>query len=275
LGRIPYPIVSDPQMPTYLNLKIKKYEQKFRNFIKEILDERIKGSNDPGDLLSLIIKLYGKENEKGEIEIDEEAVVREIYLAIFAGYETSSATITWVFHLLAENKDKYEKLQREIDSSMKMDSISTEKIMELKYVDHVLSEVLRIKTAPWITGRTAKKDVEISGQHVKKDSMVVLCPHFAHHDSNYWDDPKKFVPERWEDTNQNNINKNSYMPFGAGPRKCIGMDFSKAEMKVIMVLMLMNFEFDIDPDFTVKTAYGMTAYPENGLKMLVKRRNQD
>ncbi len=273
LGQIPFPVISNPKTPTYRNLKIRKMQKKFNNFILEMLEERLEKTSDTDDLLDTIIGMYSTKNEQDEIILDKEAIVKEVYLTIFAGYETSSATIAWIFDLLAKNPDKYAKLQQEIDVSFKDKNMDPEIIMKLPYTDNVLNEVLRIQTAAWILIRQTTKDVEISGEKIAKDSHIVLCPHFAHHDKSYWEKPNEFIPERWSAENVHEINKDSFIPFGAGPRKCIGMEFSITEMKIIMVLMLSKFEFSIDPDFETNVKYGMTTYPEQGLKMILKTRS--
>ncbi len=267
----PIPIVSN----IIFNTKIRKVQKKFDQYIKHIITERntITIDTNHRDLLSYMIKIYSKKLPNGSLKIDKKGITKETLLMILSGYETSAYTATSIFYFLAQNPDKYKKLQQEIDTTFNGIDPSPQTIMELKYADQVLNEVLRIDPAIWITARKSNKDVQISGEALKKNSTILLCPHFAHLDEKYWDSPNEFIPERWEDEKMKNINKSSYIPFGSGPRKCIGMEFSIAEVKIIMVLMLIKFEFSIDPSFKLKTNYGVTAYPDGGHKMILSIRD--
>uniref|UniRef100_A0A8C4LX98 unspecific monooxygenase n=1 Tax=Equus asinus asinus TaxID=83772 RepID=A0A8C4LX98_EQUAS len=174
---------------------------------------------------------------------DLELVAQSI-IFIFAGYEPVSSSLSFLLYLLATHPDVQQKLQEEIDATFpNMAPPTYDALVQMEYLDMVLNESLRLFPVAGRIERTCKKDVELGGVFIPKGT-VVMVPSFAlHRDTELWPQPEEFHPERFSKENKDGINPYIYMPFGNGPRNCIGMRFALMNMKVAVVRVLQNFSF--------------------------------
>uniref|UniRef100_A0A8C6LGW4 unspecific monooxygenase n=1 Tax=Nothobranchius furzeri TaxID=105023 RepID=A0A8C6LGW4_NOTFU len=175
-----------------------------------------------------------------------ELILSQSMIFIFAGYETSSSSLTFLAHSLATNPEVMKKLQEEIDATFPNKApIEYQALMEMEYLDCVINESLRIYPIAPRLERVAKASVEINGLLIPKD-MVVLVPTWPiHRDPELWPEPEKFKPERFSKANKEKIDPYTYMPFGAGPRNCIGMRFALVMMKLAIVEILQRYSFSV------------------------------
>lgn len=190
------------------------------------------------NLLSMMLTLV--DEESGEGMTDQQ--MRDEALTIFlAGYETTSVALTWALPLLLHHPDCLQKLQNEIDTVLGGQPVTFEKIGQLSYTRMVLHEVLRLRPpASWLP-RTAVADDEIAGYHIPAGSMVVLPIYMYHHHPAFWEQPTVFDPERFSPERSAGRHAFAWMPFGAGPRLCIGRDFAMLEGQMILATVLQQF----------------------------------
>ncbi|XP_012887150.1 PREDICTED: cytochrome P450 3A29-like [Dipodomys ordii] len=159
---------------------------------------------------------------------------------IFAGYDTTSLTL----YLLALHPDVQKKLQEEVDRTLPNKAPATyDAVMEMEYVDMVVNEVLRLYPIAGRVERVGKTDVEINGVVIPKNTLVMVPIYALQRDAKYWPEPEEFRPERFSKKNKESINPYIYMPFGAGPRNCIGMRFALMNIKLALVRLMQNFSF--------------------------------
>uniref|UniRef100_A0A8C8Z482 unspecific monooxygenase n=1 Tax=Prolemur simus TaxID=1328070 RepID=A0A8C8Z482_PROSS len=116
-------------------------------------------------------------------------------------------------------------------------------VVQLEYLDMVVNETLRLFPIAGRIQRVCKKDVEIKGLFIPKGVVVIIPTHVLHWDPKYWPEPKEFRPERFSKNNKDNIDPYLYLPFGVGPRNCIGMRFALISIKLAIVKILQNFSF--------------------------------
>nr|KAF6440292.1 hypothetical protein HJG63_003600 [Rousettus aegyptiacus] len=171
-------------------------------------------------------------------------IVAQSIIFIFAGYETTSSSLSFLMYILATHPDIQQKLQEEIDATFPNKAPPTyDALTQMAYLDMVLNESLRLFPIAGRIERMCKKDVEVNGVFIPKGT-VVMVPSFAlHRDSAYWPEPEEFRPERFSKKNKGNINPYVYLPFGAGPRNCIGMRFAIISMKLAVIRVPQNFSF--------------------------------
>ncbi|CAO2630596.1 Cytochrome P450 3A31 [Lemmus lemmus] len=163
---------------------------------------------------------------------------------IFGGYETTSSTLDFVLYLLATHPDIQKKLREEIDMALPNKAPpSYDKVMEMEYLDMVLSETLRLYSISHRLERVCKQDVEMNGVFIPKGSIVMIPIFSLHRDPQYWPEPEEFRPERFSKEKKGSIDPYVYMPFGNGPRNCIGMRFALMNMKLALTKLLQNFSF--------------------------------
>ncbi|XP_072337059.1 cytochrome P450 3A8-like [Scyliorhinus torazame] len=173
--------------------------------------------------------------------LTDSEILAQAMTFIFAGYETTSNTLSYVAHNLATHPDVQKKLQQEIDEAFPNKATPTyDRVMQLEYMEMVISETLRLfPPAPRIE-RMCKKDVQLNGVTVPKGMAIVIPAYVLHHDPAYWPEPEEFRPERFSKENRESRDPNIYLPFGMGPRNCIGMRFAQLIMKMALASFLQH-----------------------------------
>uniref|UniRef100_A0A8B9GV11 unspecific monooxygenase n=1 Tax=Astyanax mexicanus TaxID=7994 RepID=A0A8B9GV11_ASTMX len=197
----------------------------------------------PMDFLQLMI-----DSQKSE------KILSQSMIFIFAGYETTSSTLSFFFYNIATNPETMKKLQQEIDQTIPNESlIQYDAVMNMDYLDAALSESLRLYPPAARLERVCKKTVEINGLTIPQNT-VVLAPVFPlHRDPEYWPEPDTFKPERFTKGNKENIDPFVYMPFGSGPRNCIGMRFALVTIKLAIVEILQRFDVILSEETKVRS----------------------
>ncbi|XP_077892855.1 cytochrome P450 3A9-like [Ictidomys tridecemlineatus] len=174
---------------------------------------------------------------------DLEFVAQSIIL-IFAGYETTSNALSFILYELATHLDVQTKLQQKIDSTLPNKAPATyETVIQMKYLDMVVNETLRLYPIAGRLERICKKDVEINGVPIRKGTVVMISSYVLHRDPQHWPEPEEFRLERFSKNNKDSINPYVYMPFGNGPRNCITMRFALMNIKLALVKVMQNFSF--------------------------------
>ncbi|XP_040830886.1 cytochrome P450 3A6-like isoform X1 [Ochotona curzoniae] len=235
--------------PVYEALNISKYPGDVTDFLKssveKIKDDRLKEKKKHRvDLLQLMINCQNsKEVDSYKALTDTELLAQSI-IFLSAGYETTSNALSFIMYLLATHSDVQQKLQQEVDSAFSNKAFVTyDVIMQMEYLDMVVNETLRLYPIASRFERVCKKDFEINGVFIPKGTVVVIPVYALHYDPKLWPEPYEFHPERFNKKNKGNINPYIYLPFGAGPRNCIGMRFALMNMKLALVRLMQNFSF--------------------------------
>jgi len=136
----------------------------------------------------------------------------------------------------------------------------------------VVKESMRLYPPAWIIGREAIEDVEIGEYFLPKGSQINCIFYFAHHDPRWWDEPERFMPERFSSENEAKLNKWAYTPFGGGPRVCIGNSFALMEARLLLATIAQRYRLSLAPGQTVEMNPMITLNPKGGLPMTVHAR---
>nr|AAI13144.1 Cytochrome P450, family 3, subfamily a, polypeptide 16 [Mus musculus] len=236
--------------PIYEMLNICMFPKDSIEFFKKFVDRMTENRLDSKqkhrmDFIYLMMEAYNKSKDKdshkalSEIEITAQSII-----FIFAGYETTSSILSFTVYSLATHPDIQKKLQEEIDEALPNKAPPTyDTVMAMEYLDMVLNETLRLYPITNRLQRVCKKDVEINGIYIPKGSTVIIPSYVLHHDPQHWPEPEEFQPERFSKENKGSIDPYVYLPFGNGPRNCIGMRFALMNMKLALIKVLQNFSF--------------------------------
>jgi len=180
---------------------------------------------------------------------NDNEIVAQCFLFFLAGFDTASTVLTFTTYELAVNKEIQDRLFDEIkstDEQLQGKQITYDILQSMKYLDQVVCEVLRKWPPAAVVDRICIKDYNFSDGdklnfRIDKNTPVWIPIYSFHHDKEYFPDPEKFDPERFNDDNKANIQPNTYIPFGSGPRNCIGSRFALMELKAIIYYLLLNF----------------------------------
>ncbi|KAM9314570.1 cytochrome P450, family 3, subfamily A, polypeptide 65 isoform 2-T2 [Pholidichthys leucotaenia] len=197
------------------------------------------------DFLQLMIDSQ-KNGVSSEKTLTDHEILSQAMIFLFAGYETTSSSLTFLAYNLALNPEVMKKLQEEVDETFPNKApIQYQDLMQMEYLDCTINESLRLYPIAARLERVAKASVEVNGLVIPK-GMVVMVPTWPiHRDPEIWPEPLKFKPERFNKENKDTIDPYTYMPFGSGPRNCIGMRFALVVMKLALVEILQRYSFSV------------------------------
>ncbi|KAF3335461.1 protein LUTEIN DEFICIENT 5 [Carex littledalei] len=200
----------------------------------------------------------------------------DLMTMLIAGHETSAAVLTWTFYLLSKEPEVMAKLQEEADRVLGDRMPTIDDMKKLVYTTRVINESLRLYPQPPVLIRRSMEDDVLGGYPIGKGEDIFISIWNLHRCPKNWTDADKFKPERWplDGPNPNEINQNfSYLPFGGGPRKCVGDMFATFETVVTTAMLVRRFNFQLAPGAPpVEMTTGATIHTTEGLKMTVTRR---
>ncbi|EDV24416.1 uncharacterized protein TRIADDRAFT_56197 [Trichoplax adhaerens] len=208
-------------------------------------------------------------------KLTDEEIIAQAFIFLIAGYDTTANTLGFASYSLATNPDVQKKLRDEIDSLCPdANSIDYDTLFSLPYLDMVISETLRMYPPAYFVNREAKEDITINGLLVPKDIMVSFPIYGIHHNPELWPKPNEFIPERFSPEEKAKQIPCSYLPFGGGPRNCVGMRLALLEAKLALVKIIQNFELKTvaETEIPLKLRSGTTLSPFNGAYVGLTRR---
>ncbi len=221
----------------------------------------------PRDILTLLLEARDPETGEGLSEVEVRA---NILTFIAAGHETTANSITWTLYLLSQSPEWCERVQAEADRELDgdIDGI-TERLTETRAV---IEEAMRLYPPIAAISRAAVGPDELAGVPIKRGTMVVVAPYVLHRHRALWDDPDRFDPNRFLGKARDAIDRFAYLPFGVGPRICIGNSFALQEASIVVATVMRHFTLQLAPGHAVWPVHRVTVRPSGGLPMIVRRR---
>lgn len=253
-------------------IKVRQEDTKsdFNDLLKQMMDTQSR------DLLQGLSDDKTFEEMKKDGLSDEDIIINGI-IFLAAGYETTSSLLSMATYCMAAYPECQGRLLAEIDDGIgqKQDSISYDKILNMEYLDMFLQETLRMYPPAGRFNRQPNVDVEIKGLKLLKGEDITFSTHAVHRNPLYWPDPDKFDPERFSPQNKDNIVPYSFIPFGAGPRNCVGMKLALVEVKMTIVRLLQYARVARWPGFKIPPEISVTGgilRPKDGLLVKIVKR---
>ncbi len=253
------------RLPSPTMRRYRRVESDLNRVIAEMIADRRAAGASGDDLLSLLLRA----EENGAGMSDEE--VRDEALTLFlAGHETTAIALTWTWWLLSRNPEAEARLHAELDAVLSERRPSLGDLPNLQFTQAVISESIRLRPPAWAIGRTAVAGHRANGYAIDQGSIVVVSPWLLHHDPRWWPEPGSFRPERWLDDPEGP--RYAFIPFGGGPRVCIGEPFARLEAAMLLASIARRWRFASPTDREPDLQAVITLRPRGGLPMVALRR---
>jgi len=240
-----------------------------RSALMGMIAERRRAKDEREDLVGLL--LSAKDPESGRTMTDAE-ITDNLLTFVTAGHETTALGLAWTFHLLAQHPEHEAMVLAEIDEVVRGGPVRPEHVAQLTYTRQVFSEAMRLYPPAPIITRTATRAFPLGGFTIPAGTVLIVPIYAVHHHETLWEDPERFDPGRFAPEQAKERHRYAYMPFGAGPRICIGSAFATMEAVAILAVLLQALRVrsrsGAVPDATMK----VTLRPKQELQMEIERR---
>ena len=222
------------------------------------------------DLLQMLVDAVDEEGDGQGLSLQE---MRDQLVTLFlAGHETTSHALTWTLYLLSQNPAAESRLHAELDAVLAGRAPTLADLDALPYTEQVIKESMRLYPPVYMIARQAAEDTTIGGHHVPRGSEVVLWVYLTHRDPRWFPDHASFRPERFAPEAEAALPKLAWLPFGAGPRACIGRGFAMMEAKLLLAVMAQRHRLALVPGHRVEVLPRVTLVPRHGMRMTVHAR---
>jgi cytochrome P450 len=242
--------------------------------VNRIVAERRASGESRDDLLSMLLE--ARDEDSGEGMTDKQ--LRDELVTLFlAGHETTAIALTWTFHLLGQNPRVEATLQAEVDEVLGTGSAARpapafEDLERLPYARMVADEAMRLYPPAYVFSRRAAGEDQLGPFRMPAGAHIVISPYALHRNPDYWPEPDAFWPERFAPGARTDRPKLAYLPFGGGPRICIGNSFAMMEHAIVLATAVRDWRLESIPGREVRTEPRITLRPRGGLPMRVMRR---
>jgi cytochrome P450 len=199
--------------------------------------------------------------------MSDELVLSESMQLLVAGHETSSNALSWLLYLLSSRPDCIDRVRQEFDSVLGERPLSFADVPKFEFTTQVILEALRLYPPFWMVDRMALADDRVGDLAISQGSMVVVFVYGAHHSPQYWENPETFDQERFTKVKEKLHRPFAYLPFGAGPRGCIGGNYAMLQILMILSALLRKYDFCLVPGQTIKARPMVILRPEHGVRM--------
>ncbi|HTA79621.1 MAG TPA: cytochrome P450 [Terracidiphilus sp.] len=199
--------------------------------------------------------------------MSDELVLSESMQLLVAGHETSSNGLSWLLYLLSMRPDCLERVRQEFDSVLGDAPLSHGDVLRFEFTTQVIQEALRLYPPFWMVDRMAVADDRVGDLAIPRGSTVIVFVYGAHHAARHWNDPESFIPERFAKGNEKQQTPFTYLPFGAGPRSCIGSNYAMLQILMILGAVLRKYDFELSPGQTIEARPMVILRPKHGIRM--------
>jgi cytochrome P450 len=230
-------------VPIPRNIKNKQGVAQLDAIINRIIEERRQSPEDNGDLLSMLLLA---EDEEGNHMTDKQ-LRDEVVTLVLAGHETTANALTWTWYLLSQHPEIEASFHAELDRVLGGRTATLADLRGLEYTSLIFKEAMRLYPPIPSFARQATVPVELGGYTLPAGARIAISPNIVHHDARWWDDPEAFRPERFAKDNEKGITRYAYLPFGGGPRVCLGNSFAEMEAVLLLATIGQYYQLRLDP----------------------------
>ncbi len=257
-------------IPTPANREFTKALRILNDLMQHIIGQRKREGKRKEDLLDVL--LHARDEQSGET-MSEQQIVDECLTIFTAGHETTANALAWSWYLISTHPQVAQRLQEEVDGVLQGRIPGFDDLPELPYTRAIMEEAMRLYPPAVAVIRKVKKDTPLQGYRIPKDAVVVINVRNIHRHPALWQRPDEFDPTRFLPERRGAIPRLAFMPFGAGPRVCIGNHLALTEGQLILAQIAQRFDPQLVPGHRVEERLAVTLRPRDGLPMILNRRH--
>lgn len=270
-----------PYIPTPSNLRFKKAKKTIDDVVFRLIAERRAQAAKSGDFGSDLLGMLMAATEEpvpGSSTaappgggMNDQELRDEMITMILAGHETTANLLSWTFHLLSKHPDIERRVREEAQRVLGDRDPVLEDVKALEYTRMVIEEALRLYPPAWIFERQAIAKDTLGGYAIEPGAIVGLCPYVMHRHPDHWENPEGFDPERFRPERAAGRARYAYLPFGGGPRTCVGNHFAMMEAQILLAMIVREQRLELVPSHPVVLDPVITLRPKHGI--MVTRRS--
>lgn len=246
------------------NPALRQAAQEFSLVVEDIIQERKRDFHDTGDLFSSL--LLARDEQTG-LGMDETQLRDQLMGLLLAGYETTANALTWTWFLLSQNPTTIDRLRAEVRHVLGKRDPGYPDLANMPFLRNVFDESLRLYPPAWILGRRAVDEDYIGGYYVAPGTVLAISIYTLHRHPQFWTQPEIFDPDRFDTSRAEQRHRYAYIPFGAGPRQCIGSTFGILEACLIIACIAQQYELQLMPGIEVQPQAIFVLRPNRDLLM--------
>ncbi len=256
-------------LPLPANRRFWRALRELETVVYQIIADRRHSGRDEPDLLSMFLSARDEETGSG---MTDRQLRDEVMTMLLAGHETTSLALSWTYYLLSQHADVEQAVADEVDRVIGEGRPAFAHLEQLTRTRRVFDESLRLYPPAWGFSRRALADDEIGGYHLPKGWLVFVIPFVIHRRPKLWPDPERFDPDRFAPEQESARPRFAYIPFGAGPRGCIGNQFAMVEAQLIVAAIAQRYRILLVPNQDVRPEALITLRPTPGIRARLERR---
>jgi cytochrome P450 len=264
--RLPFRIPDT--IPTPGNIRYLRGVRRIDRLVNRIILERRQRGRDRGDLLSMLMMAKDDEGRP----MSERQLRDEVITLLLAGHETTALALSWTWYLLSRHPNMDTKLAAELRHVLNKRAPTVSDLPQLTLAGQVVTEAIRLYPPVWGFGREAVADFELGDYPIHKGTTIIISPWVLHRNPRYFERPMEFHPERWSCDFQRHLPRFAYIPFGGGPRICIGNRFAMMEAILILATVAQRFTLEWQTNHPAVPFASITLRPKQGIWVKPMRR---
>ena len=257
-----------PWVPTPNNIRFNRALKAIDDLMNRVIDDRKKSTERHDDLLGMLMEM--KDEESGEGMSDKQ-LRDELLTLVLAGHETTANALTFALHVLSQHPNVLAKLREEASTVLGGRTPTLADLPKLVYATQVIEEVMRLYPPAWCMERQAIEDDVIGDHRIAKGTIIGVAPWVTHRLPRLFPNPEGFDPSRFSKEAKESRHKHAYLPFGGGPRTCIGNAFAMMEMQLVLPMIVQRYRLDLEPGFQLELEPTITLRPKHGVPMHLVR----
>ncbi|MGB3652380.1 MAG: cytochrome P450 [Rivularia sp. (in: cyanobacteria)] len=251
------------------NIRYRNAIKKMDESIYSLIQQKRDRNEDGKDLLSMLMQARDEDDNS---QMSDRQLRDEVATLMLAGHETTANALSWTWMLLAQHDRVETKLWDELKTVLDGRLPTIEDLPQLQYTNMVIKESMRLYPPVSLFGREAVEDYQLDDYQIPSGCVVMLSQWVMHRHPKYFDNSEEFIPERWDDL-EKRLPRGVYIPFGDGPRICIGKGFAMMEAVLILATIAQKYKLKLVEDHPIVPQPSITLRPEHGIKVEITKRN--